>query len=269
MGTSVVGHNGNTPLFVLSLLLVSTSTISLSDSVRPAAWTDGTLPHTTNRGRVSDELRKPTILWNRLKLVDDRALYSVVWTVILELSQHYCKENLPRQLCPFSYSLSPYQSLASTVHSTSNRHHIMASTSLAPQIVEDIPVQDKPSPRPEKPVLRHVEDIRQLGFTALFFAVFLFTWFSFSSPLSNGLLSLASWLALFQLAFMGAVSTHNAIHTPVFWDTRLNSFYHVCLSLQYGFSVSVFIPGHNLSHHKYPQQARDFSEFESLSSPSR
>jgi hypothetical protein len=67
---------------------------------------------------------------------------------------------------------------------------------------------------------------------------------------------------------MGAVSTHNAIHAPVFWDKRLNSFYQVCLSLQYGFSVSVFIPGHNLSHHKYPQQAKDFSEYRPTRTPS-
>lgn len=108
--------------------------------------------------------------------------------------------------------------------------------------------------------LRHAQDIRQLGFTALFFATFIFTWTNFRSPLSNGLISFAFWLSLFQLAFMGAVATHNAIHAPVFWNPRLNSFYQLCLSLQYGFPVTVFIPGHNLSHHKYPQQAKDFSE---------
>ena len=142
-------------------------------------------------------------------------------------------------------------------------HHIDGIYMMAFQPAISSIMAGKPtdSLKPKKPVLRHVEDIRQLGFTALFFAVFLFTWLSFRSPLSHGLVSLAFWLSLFQLSFMGAVSTHNAIHAPVFWDTRLNSFYQVCLSLQYGFSVSVFIPGHNLSHHKYPQQARDFSEY--------
>ncbi|KAI5460519.1 fatty acid desaturase-domain-containing protein [Mariannaea sp. PMI_226] len=108
-----------------------------------------------------------------------------------------------------------------------------------------------------RPVLRHIEDTRQLGCTALFFAVFVFAWLSFSSPLSRGLASFITWLSLFQLSFMGAVATHNAIHTPVFWSRPLNNLYQICLSLQYGFPVSVFIPGHNLSHHKYPQQARD------------
>jgi hypothetical protein len=108
--------------------------------------------------------------------------------------------------------------------------------------------------------LRHAEDTRQLGCTALFFAIFIITWSSFSSPLSHGLISFSFWLSLFQLSFTGAISTHNAIHAPLFWDPRLNSFYQLCLSLQYGFPVTVFIPGHNLSHHKYPQQAKDFSE---------
>lgn len=147
--------------------------------------------------------------------------------------------------------------------SKSNQHSsavgIMAAT--LPDSKQSKSKPRRTSSRPDKPVLRHVEDIRQLGFTALFFVVFAITWLRFSSPLSGGLVSFAAWLSLFQLSFMGAVSTHNAIHAPLFWNTRLNSFYQICLSLQYGFSVSVFIPGHNLSHHKYPQQAKDFSEF--------
>ncbi|KAF4334958.1 amino-acid oxidase [Fusarium beomiforme] len=73
----------------------------------------------------------------------------------------------------------------------------------------------------------------------------------------RGLYSFTLWLALFQLSWMGSVTTHNAIHLPIFWDRSWNNFYQICLSLQYGGAVSVFIPGHNLSHHKYTQQARD------------
>ena len=118
-----------------------------------------------------------------------------------------------------------------------------------------------PSRVDTKPLLRHNEDIRCLVTTALFFTVFLLTWHNFSSPLDGGLLSFSLWLALFQLSFMGAVTTHNAIHLPVFWSKNWNKFYQVCLSLQYGGAVSIFIPGHNLSHHKYPQQARDVSKY--------
>ncbi|KAI1126480.1 fatty acid desaturase-domain-containing protein [Nemania abortiva] len=112
--------------------------------------------------------------------------------------------------------------------------------------------------RSQGSLLKHPEDVRQLGATALFFVTFVFSWKSFSSPLSGGLYSIMIWLCLCQLSFMGAVSTHNAIHTPLFWNRRLNNLYQLCLSLQYGFPISVFVPGHNLSHHKYTQQARDF-----------
>ncbi|KAK8130835.1 hypothetical protein PG984_007273 [Apiospora sp. TS-2023a] len=113
------------------------------------------------------------------------------------------------------------------------------------------------SSKDSKPWLRHTEDVRMIGCTGLFFAVFIFAWTNYTSPLSGGLVSFVTWLALFQLSFMGAVATHNAIHVPVFWKSWLNNCYQICLSLQYGFPVSVFVPGHNLSHHKYPQQARD------------
>ncbi|ETS84326.1 hypothetical protein PFICI_02351 [Pestalotiopsis fici W106-1] len=127
-----------------------------------------------------------------------------------------------------------------------------------PKTPDGMPRESSIQPRPKRSGLRHVEDTRQLGCTALFFAVFIYAWINFESPLSAGLLSFAIWLSLFQLSFMGAVATHNAIHAPLFYNPRLNGLYQLCLSLQYGFSVSVFIPGHNLSHHKYPQQARDF-----------
>jgi fatty acid desaturase len=139
----------------------------------------------------------------------------------------------------------------------------MASESLSSKQDPQLLKPSRPS-KSDRPLLKHIEDLRQIGFTALFFLVFVYAWLSFSSPLSGGLVSFITWLSLFQLSFMGAVATHNAIHTPLFYSSRLNSIYQICLSLQYGFPVSVFIPGHNLSHHKHPQQARDFSEFTAI-----
>ena len=110
--------------------------------------------------------------------------------------------------------------------------------------------------------LRYKEDARCIASTGLFFAFFVTAWQSFASPYSNGIFSLVLWLALCQLSFMGAVTTHNAIHLPIFWSAEFNKLYHICLSLQYGGAVSIFIPGHNLSHHKYPQQARDVSMYQ-------
>ena len=108
--------------------------------------------------------------------------------------------------------------------------------------------------------LRHDEDIRSITSTGLFFALFVVSWQNCTSPFSDGVLSLSLWLVLSQLSFMGAVTTRNAIHLPIFWNANLNKFYQICLSLQYGGAVSIFVPGHNLSHHKYPQQARDVSK---------
>jgi fatty acid desaturase len=129
------------------------------------------------------------------------------------------------------------------------------------------PHPSSPSRSRSKSLMRHDEDIRCVISTALFFAVFVITWQTFTSPFTGGLLPFVAWLALFQLSFMGAVTTHNAIHLPIFWHKEWNNFYQICLSLQYGGAVSIFIPGHNLSHHKYPQQARDVSKSFSVPSP--
>ncbi len=37
----------------------------------------------------------------------------------------------------------------------------------------------------------------------------------------------------------------------------MNSLFQVALSLTYGHPVSMYVPGHNLSHHKYTQQPKD------------
>jgi fatty acid desaturase len=58
-------------------------------------------------------------------------------------------------------------------------------------------------------------------------------------------------------AFLGAVIAHNALHTPVFVAPALNSAFQVVLSLIYGHPVSAYVPGHNLSHHRYTQTSRD------------
>jgi hypothetical protein len=124
-----------------------------------------------------------------------------------------------------------------------------------------IPQRQKPLDSNSTSLLRHREDVRCVTSTGLFFAFFAISWQNFASPFSNGMASLFIWLALFQLSFMGAVTTHNVIHLPMFWNANLNKFYQICLSLQYGGVVSIFVPGHNLSHHKYPQQARDVSKW--------
>ena len=58
-------------------------------------------------------------------------------------------------------------------------------------------------------------------------------------------------------SYQCAVITHNVIHGPIFRSRRLNRLFQVVLTHTYGHPVSTFVPGHNLSHHKYVETARD------------
>jgi fatty acid desaturase len=59
------------------------------------------------------------------------------------------------------------------------------------------------------------------------------------------------------LSFTCAVITHNTIHAPVFRSKRLERLLHMALTLTYGHPVAMFVPGHNLSHHRFTQTDRD------------
>eukprot|EP01059_Diplonema_ambulator_P027838 TRINITY_DN46509_c0_g1_i1.p1 TRINITY_DN46509_c0_g1~~TRINITY_DN46509_c0_g1_i1.p1 ORF type:complete len:340 (+),score=54.68 TRINITY_DN46509_c0_g1_i1:38-1021(+) len=58
-------------------------------------------------------------------------------------------------------------------------------------------------------------------------------------------------------SFLGATITHNAIHVPLFDNKYGNSLFQVVLSHTYGWPVSALVPGHNLSHHKFTNTAKD------------
>jgi fatty acid desaturase len=68
-------------------------------------------------------------------------------------------------------------------------------------------------------------------------------------PLSMAVLGYTGWLC--------AVVAHNTVHTPVFHRRWLNSLFQVWVSLSYGFPISDYIPGHNLSHHRFLQARED------------
>lgn len=44
----------------------------------------------------------------------------------------------------------------------------------------------------------------------------------------------------------------------MFYSRFLNSVMQIILSLGYGHPVTTYVPGHNLSHHKYTQTRKDF-----------
>jgi len=109
------------------------------------------------------------------------------------------------------------------------------------------------TPRPNR-LLRHPEDLRSIAFVALY-AVLAITGWRFAP--SHGPV-LALWIATTALSsWIVAVITHNTVHAPVFYNRKLNQLFQIWLSLSYGFPVSEYLPGHNLSHHKFTQKGAD------------
>lgn len=103
-------------------------------------------------------------------------------------------------------------------------------------------------------LLRHRADVRTLAAIAAWFGLVAVQWVT--APR-------APWLAVPLVAatcaagFLGGVVTHNALHCPVFHRPALNRAFSVVLSLVYGHPASAFLPGHNLSHHRYTESRRD------------
>lgn len=112
--------------------------------------------------------------------------------------------------------------------------------------------------------LRYKEDLRTLAFCFLYFALVTWQWRRDESVDDEGGLAAAALVekvALFALttffAFIGAVSVHNNVHTPPFHSKLANTVFQVLLSLWFGHAASAYVPGHNLSHHKYLQTPKD------------
>jgi beta-carotene hydroxylase len=100
-------------------------------------------------------------------------------------------------------------------------------------------------------MLRHSSDWR----TALWAFVF-FPALGFAPYLRP---SLVPWLLPLSLyfGFCAGVFSHNQNHCPMFKSRRLNALYAAWLSVFYGFPTFVWIPTHNLNHHKYVNKAGD------------
>lgn len=99
--------------------------------------------------------------------------------------------------------------------------------------------------------MRNEADLRTLATVASYFVLTAFMWI-FGDSLSWGPY-LALWFATTWLSLTGAIITHNTMHVAVFKSLAVNKILHVFLSLTYGHPVSSFVPGHNLSHHRYTQ----------------
>jgi fatty acid desaturase len=115
-----------------------------------------------------------------------------------------------------------------------------------------------------RPLLRHPEDLRSMAFVALYGVLAATGWFfapveALREPRDpRGIAIVALWVVLTAVSsWIVAVITHNTIHAPIFYRRGLNKLFQVWLSLSYGFPVSEYLPGHNLSHHKFTQKGAD------------
>ncbi len=106
-------------------------------------------------------------------------------------------------------------------------------------------------------ILRYKSDIRTLTFVGLSFAINYGSLIYYDQIKSHTAL-LILWIILAcVMNFFVAVTVHNTIHVPIFLKKSWNKVYQYILSVVYGYSVSAYVPGHNLSHHKHLQTNKD------------
>jgi fatty acid desaturase len=102
-------------------------------------------------------------------------------------------------------------------------------------------------------VLRFAADRRTLGILTAHSALTVAVWIvgpeSVAKVFALGMLGYTAWLT--------AVVAHNTVHCPVYRRRWQNSAFQIWVSLSYGFPISEYIPGHNLSHHRYLQARED------------
>ena len=101
--------------------------------------------------------------------------------------------------------------------------------------------------------LQYNADLRTLSFISMYFIATYILW----NHGDYDVKTIPLFLTVCLLSFIGAVATHNAMHTPMFHSQILNNIWMCILSLTYGHPVSTFVPGHNISHHGFTQLRRD------------
>lgn len=102
-------------------------------------------------------------------------------------------------------------------------------------------------------MLRFKADRRTIATLLLHSTSFGLAWWL--NPRGWAAVPVVVWLAV--LSWICAVIAHNVVHAPVFTSRPLNKAFQVWVSVSYGFPISDYVPGHNLSHHRFTQLAED------------
>src|SRR5579871_4204522 len=102
--------------------------------------------------------------------------------------------------------------------------------------------------------LRRKADLRALAFVAGYYALLLAEWRG--CPFEPGFV-VVGVLCTASAAWFCAVIAHNTLHSPLFRQGWANAGFQLALTCAYGFPVSEYVPGHNLSHHRHTQSPAD------------
>jgi fatty acid desaturase len=113
----------------------------------------------------------------------------------------------------------------------------------------------------EETMLRHLADLRTLGYLGLMLAVFAILWFfGFDADGSLNFSLCAPMLTLLCfLAIANAVIAHNHNHAPIFHNRWANMVIGCVISFFYGFPSFCWIPTHNQNHHVFNNRPGDYS----------
>ncbi|MEY4581816.1 MAG: hypothetical protein RL701_6519 [Pseudomonadota bacterium] len=102
-------------------------------------------------------------------------------------------------------------------------------------------------------MLRYRADVRPLGFLILYATLVIGQWLYAPTGVLGWLLIACTC----AISWICAVIAHNTVHSPMFKQRSLNKLFQIWVSLSYGFPISDYVPGHNLSHHRYTQLRED------------
>jgi len=106
-------------------------------------------------------------------------------------------------------------------------------------------------------ILRNNADWRCVLWIFKYFFLSALAWRYDDAISSSVPVCLVTITVLCYYSFAGATIVHNTMHSRC-WNSRtLETIWHHLLSLTYGHPVSTFVPGHNLSHHRYTQTKMD------------
>jgi len=101
-------------------------------------------------------------------------------------------------------------------------------------------------------MLRNRADGRTLAFVAFYYVLLTVEW-----RFAHGWMIAPLVVLTCMISWICAVITHNTLHCPVFKNRTANKVFQIALTCAYGFPVSEYVPGHNLSHHKFTQKRAD------------